>query len=420
MLRKHTLHRLLIAVLLTCLFTACGDGSAPPVDDRSAAQNQAFMKARWEQFCDELKAMGSAVIEEDTGRAIDTAEGFRYLATLVAMGIENSFSFADSDYAQLARPLDTFKKIGLDSSDNIYRTAKLSASGVYRLSGYRGASTYLGFQINADVAAIANLNDKDLKFGEDGYFELYLSAEKPTGAVNWVQLPENTTGMYVREIFIDWDKEKSARLWLERLDINSPPQPLTPDQTAQALEDTAAFMTKQFERFKKYVSRLRLISTNLLTEPRVTKEGTPDNVYSGGYFNLAPDDALIIEFENVPSLFWSAQLGNNWFQSLDYQYRQTSLNAKQAQQDSDGKYRLVVAHRDPGVPNWLDTAGHLEGIMFLRWNQPQHLPASPIVNKIPFAELTRVLPNDTLRLSSQQRLTQLVQRRANVARRFGL
>jgi hypothetical protein len=27
----------------------------------------------------------------------------------------------------------------------------------------------------------------------------------------------------------------------------------------------------------------------------------------------------------------------------------------------------VVAHRDPGVDNWLDTAGHARGTMCLRW-----------------------------------------------------
>lgn len=29
--------------------------------------------------------------------------------------------------------------------------------------------------------------------------------------------------------------------------------------------------------------------------------------------------------------------------------------------DAVGSIRFVIAHRDPGVPNWLDTAGHQRG-----------------------------------------------------------
>jgi hypothetical protein len=28
---------------------------------------------------------------------------------------------------------------------------------------------------------------------------------------------------------------------------------------------------------------------------------------------------------------------------------------------------IVVAHRDPGLDNWIDTAGHRRGTMCLRW-----------------------------------------------------
>jgi hypothetical protein len=29
--------------------------------------------------------------------------------------------------------------------------------------------------------------------------------------------------------------------------------------------------------------------------------------------------------------------------------------------------RLVVAHEDPGLPNWITTAGHTQGTMCFRW-----------------------------------------------------
>jgi hypothetical protein len=33
----------------------------------------------------------------------------------------------------------------------------------------------------------------------------------------------------------------------------------------------------------------------------------------------------------------------------------------------DGSFQLMVAHEDPGHPNWIDTAGHHHGTMALRW-----------------------------------------------------
>ncbi|MCB1706992.1 MAG: hypothetical protein KDI17_19180, partial [Halioglobus sp.] len=33
----------------------------------------------------------------------------------------------------------------------------------------------------------------------------------------------------------------------------------------------------------------------------------------------------------------------------------------------DGSVRVVISHIDPGVPNWIETAGHDMGTMCWRW-----------------------------------------------------
>ena len=55
---------------------------------------------------------------------------------------------------------------------------------------------------------------------------------------------------------------------------------------------------------------------------------------------------------------------------------------------ADGSFRIVIAHRDPGVPNWLDTEGRPFGLVFWRY----FLPTGPI--ETPQAE---VVPVDSLR-----------------------
>ena len=47
-------------------------------------------------------------------------------------------------------------------------------------------------------------------------------------------------------------------------------------------------------------------------------------------------------------------------------------------------YRLVVAHRDPGVPNWLDTEGRPFGMVFWRFMLPEGEIETPRAELVPF------------------------------------
>ena len=93
----------------------------------------------------------------------------------------------------------------------------------------------------------------------------------------------------------------------------------------------------------------------------------PTRPYNYGYYDLGPDEAWIIEFEPPECEYWNIQLGNHWLESLDFEYYRTSLNHHTAAVEDDGTVRVVVARRDPGHPNWLDTAGHSRGGLALRW-----------------------------------------------------
>ena len=96
-------------------------------------------------------------------------------------------------------------------------------------------------------------------------------------------------------------------------------------------------------------------------------QGDPDTSYNYGYYDLGPDVAWIIEFEPPECEYWNIQLGNHWLESLDFEYYPTNLNHHTAAVEDDGTVRVVVARRDPGHPNWLDTAGHARGGLALRW-----------------------------------------------------
>ena len=77
---------------------------------------------------------------------------------------------------------------------------------------------------------------------------------------------------------------------------------------------------------------------------------------------------LVIRAPRIPECqSWNFQLNNWWMESLDYRHHTIHVNKHSAQYDADGGVRVHVAHRDPGLPNWIDTAGHRTGTMCWRW-----------------------------------------------------
>ena len=108
--------------------------------------------------------------------------------------------------------------------------------------------------------------------------------------------------------------------------------------------------------------------------PGASGWGTPDNVYSLGAFELAPDEALVVAGRSPRCTYWGVQLWNRYMQSLDYRHHRVSLNGVQAALETDGSFRVVIAERDPGIANWLQTAGYREGLFFCRWLQAEEMP----------------------------------------------
>ena len=105
--------------------------------------------------------------------------------------------------------------------------------------------------------------------------------------------------------------------------------------------------------------------------------GLADVAYYHSYWRLAPDEALVIDATPPPCDHWNFQLNNHWMESLDYRYFRIHTNSARATQRADGSVRVVVAHQDPGVDNWLETAGHAFGTMCFRWVRPEGEPPQP-------------------------------------------
>ena len=67
--------------------------------------------------------------------------------------------------------------------------------------------------------------------------------------------------------------------------------------------------------------------------------------------------------------------------------RAASLNRAQTVLEEDGSFRMILAHENPGLPNWLDTEGNLFGLVFWRFFLAQGEVETPRATVVKLADL---------------------------------
>ena len=189
----------------------------------------------------------------------------------------------------------------------------------------------------------------------------------------------DTGTLIVRQTRLD-PAETIASLHIERVGGDRAPSPLTAPMLADGLQSSAMLVNGAGMLFASWV-RMFQAHTNELPrfDPAISNRfgGLADIAYYHSYWKLGPEEALVIEAMPPPCDHWNFQLNNHWMESLDYRWHRIHVNSHTAVRRPDGSIRIVVAHRDPGVPNWIETAGHELGTMCFRWVRPEGEPPQP-------------------------------------------
>jgi hypothetical protein len=379
----------------------------------------------WSHLLDALGRASEVVTANASGRnAADLAAGFRHLLVLLSLGADQALrTEADPVLAVSPSGVDNVYKWGMDCPDCIYTGAPLRGGETYRIRGNRGSARYVGLQSMAGMASSANVLLDELDLGPDGEVELTLSKERHDG--NWLAIDENATVLVVRHFFYDWDTEVASSLSIERVGGGSgggsgsgEGRPAADPRAVAARQLIALgdFVVGNLEFFLQF-SRPETPNTFLPPLDGTAMGAAAENRPVIGSFDLGPDEALVVEVTPPEGLYWSYSLGNPWWETIDYARHQSSLNGHQAVVDDDGLLRVVIAHEDPGVANWLDTAGHSAGPVILRCVRTESAPV-PTTRVVPFAELTAQLPSGTRRVTPQERRAVIEARRVAVSKRF--
>lgn len=315
--------------------------------------------------------------------------------------------------------------------DDVYYYAPLDGKKRYRIVGERGTIHNLMFQFGCGMMGMVEeigdqmasyIDGSEIEVGEDGKFEILLAPEKPDGYKGtWHAIREDVDFVLVRMRSYDWGNERDARLAIECLDAPSRKRRMDIAEIDEKLRGALTLSQRLNPYFYSLQNNaLEKVGKNAFWMTGFEETGLVQQAYWVAPFEMAEDEALILETELPEDRpYWNVQVNDPYFNTVEFVYRQISLNGHTAHVDSDGMFRAVVAHEDPGVHNWLDSGNFTEGTVIGRWQQCSSTPL-PQLKRVKFAELRDHLPSDTLFISEDEREDKLRARRigAQLRRRW--
>lgn len=332
----------------------------------------------------------------------DLAEGLQYLAGGVTSCLHVAFA-AERSHPTLMQGTGPYTKMGLDNPDTMYYGARVNADTEYIVTGTRGTTADLSFQVLAGQYTDDNVpgseiafDDRKLKIADDGTFTAFFGPGPANGRENYFVLAPNSAQLVIREVYSDWS-QKRGTIRLERADaIGTAPPRLTEADAARRFAGAGRALVTRVKTWLQFPEWFYLkLPVNTMTEPRLTPGGLATQFSSVGHYDLADDQAMIITVPASHAPYLGFQLGSMWYISLDYVNHQTSLNNGQAQVDPDGKIRMVVSENNPGVANWIETVGHPRGYLQFRWQRTSRdltPDDGPTVEIVSLADVAAALP----------------------------
>jgi hypothetical protein len=358
----------------------------PPAKDGSRPLESI---AAWRELLDTLAEAGELVAGPADGmRAIDVAEGFGYLLNVLTDQFERA-ALRGSRHPVFLPGVTPVRKFFFDNPDTDYDIAVLGGASRYRIRGNRGTSAYLAFCVYSAMGRdgttrLVNLSDRDIRCSPGGDFEVVLSPEEAPG--DWLRADAGARAVIARQYFLDRDAEVPAEFRIEALDEPVPDPPLDDHGFARAARTTAVFVKAAASLAAQRADRMRATPNRFVATGEHGPYRTPDNDYVVCWYSLDEGEALVIDVRPPECRYWGVHLANRWGQSLDHRTRRTALNARTAAPGPEGNVRVVVSGTDPGLPNWLDTAGHPEGWVLFRWLLADG-PVMPTAERVVLADL---------------------------------
>jgi hypothetical protein len=335
----------------------------------------------------------------------DVAEGMRAVMHALQGGLQGWFE-TDPEHPQFRRIVAPWRKFTGDNADAIYYDAAVRGDLRYRVRGRMDGAVYVSLTVEAGShdgrmggRTHGVINDEQFDVRPDGTFEISFGG--PPQPRNWLALPADASRITTRHYYEDEtaaanDPSKHPALSIEVQGAVKPAEAPNDRNVAEGLRRVANFVRARTLEMPPPGKRAQpaFVATTPNQFPPPVKPGdfglaAFDAAYSMAPYVLGPDQALVIRGRWPSCRCANVDLWNRFQQTYDYSTKQVTLNRKQTKLEPDGSFRMVIAHRDPGVPNWLDTEGRPFGMVFWRFFLPEGPIETPRTEVVPVAEVAR-------------------------------
>lgn len=342
----------------------------------------------------------------------DSPANTRHVARQLVMALQGHLEHGDPAHPTFHRYEEPWVQWGGPNPDNVYLRAPIDPAATYRVwADVTGVRELIVSLVEGDMHlgafgvwsehTLADLNVVD------GRLELWVSPDEHEG--NWLRTEPGATQLLIRQYQVDWEADRIATFHIENVDTVDPPGP----PPADAVDKAVAWVEASLTFWRDYMEGARAaMPHNAFGPPTTPPGGAPNIAYGGGWWELGPDEALVVTHEVPDADYWGWTVHHRWrMDSGDFADRLTSTNAAQAHVD-DGRVRLVLAHEDPGTANWIDTQAEPEGLLVYRYVGTRTRP-------VPEAEVVRLADLDLPReVTPEARREQLARRRRAVLARY--
>ena len=152
----------------------------------------------------------------------DLAEGYDYLAGSIQASLRLAWAY-QRDFPYFVQSTGPYTKMGLDNPDTLYFHAYLRDDAEYVVTGRRGSTADLSFQVlKGDYSpvevpdSLSAFDDRAIEVDADGSFELRFG---PSAAGrNSFRLGAGSSMLLVREVYSDWTAERRGTISIRRDD----------------------------------------------------------------------------------------------------------------------------------------------------------------------------------------------------------
>jgi hypothetical protein len=352
----------------------------------------------WDDFCDTLKQAGRIIdrFPREEIEQLDRAEWYRFLSRLTRNGLERFLENREPDRPRL-RDVPWRQAINFQSPDQDHLLAEfVDGSHDYVIRGNRGGLPYFVIASwrapvpvhpgEQDWAAkgiaglqefnpalyqtTAFINSDTVHFDADGNFTIFVGQNRNPDYPDFLPITPDCVGLLVRTLHHDRANTKPPVFTIERVD-NPEPRPLLAEEAADGLA-TAGQVVLAFgelvrswwqDNLAKRPNRIRFDEAVYLSNG-----GVPDRHHGFGTWEVAADEALVIDFMPTECHYWIFQLCSIWQENLDnYEDGDGYVTKYHCTYRDDSSVRVIVSQQEPGIAgNHISPFGHLHGCMSLR------------------------------------------------------